>query len=89
MPTSTLTSKGQVTIPKEVRKHLRVAEGDRLEFSIAEDGSVRLRPVADPVRQLLGLLHKGGIPPLSISEMDQAIAGFVADEDERIRAGRR
>jgi antitoxin PrlF len=89
MPTSTLTSKGQVTVPKEVRKHLRVAEGDRLEFSIAEDGSVRLRPVAGSVRQLLGLLHREGTPPLSISEMDQAIAGFVADEDERIRAGKR
>ncbi len=49
--------------------------------------TVQLRPVAGSARKLLGLLQRDGIPPLSISEMDQAIAGFVADEDERIRAG--
>ena len=42
MPTSTITSKGQITIPKEVRSHLGVAPGDRLDFAIGQDGSVRI-----------------------------------------------
>lgn len=44
MSTSTLTSKGQITLPKEVRAHLGVAEGDRLDFIIGVDGSVRGGP---------------------------------------------
>lgn len=88
MPTSTLTSKGQITLPKEVRDHLHVAEGDRLEFLIADDGSVSLRPVAGSVRTLLGLLHREGMAALPVDEMDRAVADFVAADQERIRAGR-
>ena len=40
MPTATLTTKGQVTIPKEVREHLGVDTGDRLSFVVQDDGSV-------------------------------------------------
>lgn len=89
MPTSTLTSKGQVTVPKEVREHLRVAEGDRLEFLISEDGSVRLRPITGSVRRLLGLLHREGAPAQTVREMDQAISDLLAEDDQRIRDGNR
>ena len=40
MSTSTLTSKGQTTIPKDVRKRLNLHPGDRMEFVIDEDGRV-------------------------------------------------
>lgn len=40
---STLTSKGQVTIPAEVRRHLGLAQGDKLSFVIADDGSIELK----------------------------------------------
>jgi antitoxin PrlF len=88
MTTSTLTSKGQITLPKEVREHLRIAEGDRLEFSIAGDGSVQLRPVSGSVRKLFGLLHREGAPAASLEEMDRAVSEVLAQDNARIRAGR-
>ena len=39
---STVTSKGQVTIPAEIRKHLNIKEGDKLSFVIEDEGSVRV-----------------------------------------------
>ena len=47
----TLTTKSQVTLPKPIRDHLKVAPGDEVEFRIAADGSVRVDPVrASPGR---------------------------------------
>ena len=40
-----LTTKSQVTLPKPIRDHLKVAPGDEVEFRIAADGSVRVDPV--------------------------------------------
>lgn len=87
MSVATLTSKGQVTIPKEVRAHLGVAEGDRLDFVIAVDGSVRLVPLHRPVRELYGLLKVAGHQRTSLVAIDESIAETVAAEDQRIRRG--
>ena len=44
----TLTSKSQVTLPKTIRDHLRVAPGDAVEFRIVADGTVRVEPMPSP-----------------------------------------
>jgi antitoxin PrlF len=88
MPSSTVTSKGQITLPKEVRSHLGLTEGDRLDFVIAEDGTVRLQPVSGSVRQLYGMLHRAGAPATTLQEIDEAIAEHVAEDDARIRSGK-
>jgi antitoxin PrlF len=44
MPTSSITSKGQTTIPKEIRDHLHLKPGDRIEFVTDEDGRVVVLP---------------------------------------------
>jgi antitoxin PrlF len=44
VPTSTLTSKGQVTIPKAIRERLGLSEGDTLEFTLDEAGRIVVRP---------------------------------------------
>jgi antitoxin PrlF len=85
MPASTITSKGQVTIPKEVRSHLGVAPGDRLDFAIGEDGSVRISLLSRPVRELFGLLNDPDKGPVSLQAIDDSIQGVVAEEDQRIR----
>ena len=87
MAIATLTSKGQITIPREVRDRLGLAEGDKLEFSIEEDGSVTLRPVTASVRGLYGFLRRRGRRPVSVEEMNRGIADHLAAEDRRIRGG--
>jgi antitoxin PrlF len=56
MLTATLTSKGQITIPKEVRDHLGVEPGDRISFSIGSEGSVTVESETVDMRSLRGLL---------------------------------
>jgi AbrB family looped-hinge helix DNA binding protein len=52
---STLTSKGQVTIPAEVRRHLGIEQGDRLSFVIADDGRIEVKaPKYSDVASLAG-----------------------------------
>ncbi len=87
MPVSTLTSKGQITLPKEVREHFHLSEGDRVEFVFEEGGAVRVQPVKGSVERLFGLLRRPGIGQRSVEEIDQTIARVVAGDDLRIRRG--
>ncbi|PYO57143.1 MAG: AbrB family transcriptional regulator [Candidatus Rokuibacteriota bacterium] len=80
MPSATLTSKGQLTLPKAIRDLLRVGTGDRVDFVVKDDGTVLLRPATVDVRELKGLLHRKGLKPLSVGEMNAII---------RRRGGRR
>ena len=56
VPVSTITSKGQTTIPGEVRRHLKLKAGDRVEFIVEADGKGVLVPATVDVRELKGLL---------------------------------
>ena len=52
---ATITSKGQVTIPKEIRDALGLDAGTKVEFVLEDDGSVRVRPKEPPVDRLRGI----------------------------------
>ena len=56
MNTAKVTSKGRVTIPKEVRKRMAIEKGDRLAFELESDGRLRVSRVEDEPRPLRGLL---------------------------------
>lgn len=74
MSSSTITSKGQTTIPKEIRERLGVSTGDRVEYVVEPDGHVRLLPATRHVRELRGVLkHRAPAKPLTLDEMDEAI----------------
>jgi antitoxin PrlF len=73
MPTATLTSKGQLTLPRLVRKHLRVQTGDTVEFIIGDDGEVRVRAGDIDVADLKGLLRESGRRAVTIDQMEAAI----------------
>ena len=73
MPTATVTSKGQITLPKKVRDHLRVQAGDAVDFVIGADGDVRVRPGHTHVSTLRGLLHRRGRRPVSVERMNDVI----------------
>lgn len=72
MKTATLTSKGQLTLPKEVRMALGVGPGDRVDFVRMEDGNFAVLPATHSVKSLKGLIPK---PKRSVSlgDMEKAI----------------
>jgi AbrB family looped-hinge helix DNA binding protein len=74
MPTATLTSKGQVTVPKRVREFLRVRSGDQLDFVIEEEGRVVVRAGTVDVHDLKGLLRRPSRRPVTLAAMKAAIA---------------
>ena len=78
MATSTLSSKGQVTIPKEVREALHLDPGDRVLFVVREDGVVELRPQTLDLRDLVGTLKPPAGRRVTVEGMDEAIGEEVA-----------
>lgn len=80
MQESTLTTKGQTTVPKEVREALGLRAGDRVRYLLLDDGQVRLlrqRPLAD----LGGMLAQEGRGSVSLEAMEQAISDGANDRD--------
>jgi antitoxin PrlF len=87
MAIATLTSKGQITLPKEVREHLHLGEGDRLEFVIRSDGKVQVQPLAGSYRKLMGMLARAGRLSPSDEALDQEMTRMLSEDDARIRRG--
>ncbi|MDE2757775.1 MAG: AbrB/MazE/SpoVT family DNA-binding domain-containing protein [Acidobacteriota bacterium] len=77
MVQSAITSKGQTTLPKSVRQALGVKTGDRVRYVIL-DNDVRILPVR-PIGRLFGALKHDG-PPLTLEEMEQAVAEGAGEE---------
>ncbi len=73
---ATVTSKGQVTLPKELRMHLGVQTGSRIRFSIPVKGSVKVEPVLYDLEDLWMMADQGGEPGrvMTFEEMDEAKA---------------
>lgn len=80
--TSTITSKGQTTIPKAVRDQLQLKTGDRIEFVIEDDGRVVLLPTTVPVSSLKGMLPRPK-KAATIEEMQDAIEAEAAARAKR------
>lgn len=79
---SAITIKGQATIPKAIREHLRLKPGDRVKFFIHPDGTVVMLPML-PASSLRGMLKRPGQRPVTIEEMDEAIAARASERDLR------
>lgn len=73
MSTSTVSSKGRITIPKEIRERLRLAAGHRVEFRIDSTGRVTLIPRNNDIRSLKGVLRPRPRRPVTVEQMNQAI----------------
>ena len=72
MTAATITSQGQITLPKAVRDKLELVPGDRVDFVLAADGRYDLIPVKASVKSL-----KGCVPvpkaPVSVAAMKKAV----------------
>jgi antitoxin PrlF len=75
MPKSTLTSKGQVTIPKSIRDRLSLKVGDRLIFRLDRQGVIKVqRESAAEIENLQGILrHLRRRKPVSVEEMRESL----------------
>ncbi len=77
---ATITSKGQLTLPKAIRDQLRLHAGDKLEFVVHDNGHVEMIPRKTTLTSLKGL-----IPPpvsgISLQDMEEAIAAGACHDD--------
>ena len=73
MPRSTLTTKGQITLPKQIREKLELETGDPIDFVIQPNGDVLLKPAKFDIRKLQGILKSSKKRPVSVEEMNQVI----------------
>jgi antitoxin PrlF len=78
MTAATITSKGQITIPAQVRAKMGVDSGDRIEFVDLGKGEFNILPATRSVKELSGMLYRKGRKPVSIEEMNGAIAKGAA-----------
>ena len=68
---STLTSKGQTTIPKDIRDRLHMKTGDRMTFTLMPDGTVLLRIKNKSIMSLAGSLRRKGQKTLPVEELSR------------------
>ena len=76
---ATLTSKGQLTLPVSIRKKLHLKPGDKIELFAKADGHIEGVPVRQAISALKGILPRPD-QPVSLDEMDNAIAGGAAND---------
>jgi antitoxin PrlF len=68
----TLTSKGQTTIPKEIRDELGIKPGDRMTFTLMPDSTtVVMRVKNKKISELAGVLHKKGRKPVPVAQLSR------------------
>lgn len=68
---ATLTSKGQTTIPKEIRDSLGMKAGDRMTFTLLPDATVIMRVKSKSITDLAGALHKKGRKPVPVAQLSR------------------
>ena len=80
MAQATLTTKGQVTIPKEIRESLKLQTGDKIEIIVTKKKEAIIRPVSKKVDDIFCKLHRSGIKSVTLKAMDDAIRNRVKDK---------
>ena len=74
----TVSERGQVVLPKDLRDRLGISAGGKLEARV-EVGGITIRAKTRGIADLIGMLHRPGMRPLSLDEMDNAIAEGVTE----------
>lgn len=76
MPQSTITSKGQITIPKKIREELDLQPGDLLDFNIGRDGILHVTTSKHLPAESFGILYRPGQESLTPEEMDSGVTDY-------------
>ena len=80
MATATLTTKGQVTIPKKIRETLKLHSGDKIEIIVTEKGEAIIRPICKKVDEIFCKLHRSGRKAVTPEAMDAAVGKRMKDK---------
>jgi len=86
---ATLTSKGQITLPKEIRDRLGLDAGAMLDFQIMDDNTITARQVLPDARRIRGLLKSPHAAPPGVAQMDEAVARQLRAKQLPPRSGRK
>ena len=81
MAHSTITSKGQITIPKIVRSRLNLKTGDRVDFKI-QNGMLMLVPVSRSVSEVFGMLSGKKRKKYSVEQMNRQLKKQMSDRNK-------
>jgi len=87
---ATLTSKGQLTLPKAIRDEMKLDAGSKLDFRLQPDGTLIARPLRRSVSSLIGMVRRPpGTQPATLQDLKDARADHVAEKYARVlREGR-
>jgi antitoxin PrlF len=86
---ATLTSKGQITLPKEIRDRLGLDAGAMLDFQVLADNTITARPVKPDARRIRGLLKSPHAAALTVEQMDEGIAKHMREKHAPTPRGRK
>ena len=73
MSDARLSSKGQITVPRDIRERLKLKLGDKIQFRVADDGRVVVEAAKYHVGELFGLLRRKDGKSVSVEAMDDAL----------------
>lgn len=79
MTTSTITSKGQTTIPKEIRDRFGLHAGDKIDYVVDAEGQLVIKPRTVHVRDLFGILKQKHGRVATLEDMEKAIIEGAMD----------
>ena len=82
---STVTDKGQVTLPKAIRDRLGIGPGTRIDFEIQGDDTLKVRVFKRGSDGLFGLLQRPGEAARTLDDIDSGIATAVTERARRKR----
>jgi len=78
LPLATLTSKGQITIPKNIREELKLHTGDKIKFVMNEQNELVIKPITRKAADVAGLLNNyKKKQAVSVEEMNDALAKHI------------
>jgi len=80
MALATLTTKGQLTIPKKIRESLKLHTGDKIEIIVTEKREAIIRPISKKVDDIFCKLHKPGRKAVTSEAMDDAVRNRMKDK---------
>lgn len=83
MPTATMSTKGQITLPKEMRDDLNLTAGAQVMFVKLGNGQYRILPRTGGISDLAGIFYDPNRKPMTIEEMNEAIAEGGAESGAR------